>query len=84
MIHGHIQGDGSSLVDVPFPPHGLGDAAPLTRGLTNGTVLDGRIGVHEIVDGRLQFRMIKGTMTERERKSIQQNLNIEQRGFQKP
>lgn len=59
----------------------LGDAQPLTRGLTNGTVLDNRLGVHEMVNGVLQFRMIDGKMSGQERRDMQQNLNAEQRIF---
>jgi len=56
----------------------LGDAQPLTKGLTNGTVIGNRLGVHEEADGTAQFRMIDGRMTPVEQKDIQQNLNDQQ------
>jgi hypothetical protein len=84
VIHGHIPGDSATLVDVPSGSHRTGDAQPLRVGLTNGTVLEDRIGVHEIDNGQLQFRMIQGEMTSDEKYAIQKNLNLEQREFQKP
>jgi hypothetical protein len=50
--------------------------------MTNGTVTpDGRLGVHEMVSGKLQFRMIDGILTKTEMNQIQQNLNTEQKLF---
>jgi hypothetical protein len=84
VIHSHIPGDGESLADIPKGDHKAGDAQSLRQGMPNGTVLRDRIGVHEIVDGRLQFRMIEGKMTYDERRQIQKNLNIEQKEFERP
>lgn len=69
------------MQDDPQRGRSLGDSQPLTKGLTNGTVLGNRLGVHEVVNGTLQFRMIDGTMTSQERRDMQQNLNDEQRIF---
>jgi hypothetical protein len=61
---------------------GLGDAQPLSKGLTNGTVMGDRLGVHEIVNGQVQFRMIDGKMTSQEQRDMQQNLNDQQKLLQ--
>jgi RHS repeat-associated protein len=80
-IHGHIPGQSEGMQDNTQRGRGLGDAQSLTRGLPMGTVLERRLGVHEVVNGVLQFRMIDGRMTRTERRDIQQNLNQEQRIF---
>jgi hypothetical protein len=66
------------MQDDPQQGRSLGDAQPLKFGLTNGTVMGDRLGVHEEVNGELQFRMIDGQLTPEEEYDIQQNLNIEQ------
>ena len=81
VIHGHIPGQSEGMQDDTKGGRSLGDAQPLTKGLTNGTVLENRLGVHEMVNGVLQFRMIDGKMTGQERRDMQQNLNAEQRIF---
>lgn len=81
VIHGHIPGQSQGMQDDPQRGRSLGDSQPLTKGLTNGTVLGNRLGVHEAVGGVLQFRMIDGTMTSQERRDMQRNLNDEQRIF---
>ena len=81
VIHGHIPGQSQGMQDDPQRGRSLGDSQPLTKGLTNGTVLGNRLGVHEVVNGTLQFRMIDGTMTSQERRDMQRNLNDEQRIF---
>ena len=60
----------------------LGDAQPLSKGLTNGTVMGDRLGVHEIANGQVQFRMIDGRMTSQEQRDMQQNLNDQQKLLQ--
>jgi hypothetical protein len=81
VIHGHIPGQSQGMQDDTQRGRSLGDSQPLTRGLTNGTVMGNRLGVHEAVGGVLQFRMIDGKMTSQERRDIQRNLNDEQRIF---
>jgi hypothetical protein len=81
VLHGHIPGQSEGMQDDTRGGRSLGDAQPLTKGLTNGTVLDNRLGVHEAVNGVLQFRMVDGRMTSTERRDIQRSLNQEQRIF---
>ena len=59
---------------------GLGDAQPLTVGKPNITVSAdaNREGVHEIENGVVQFRMIRGSMTGKEVKDIQISLDRQQ------
>ncbi|MDR0779078.1 MAG: hypothetical protein LBF16_00060, partial [Pseudomonadales bacterium] len=59
-----------------------GDAQPLSKGLTNGTVMGDRLGVHEISNGTVQFRMIDGKMTPQEQRGMQRNLNDQQKLLQ--
>jgi len=80
VIHGHLEASG--LVDIA----GIGDAGPLrTKGLPNAAVSsDGkRIGVTEIVDGQVQFRMIQGKMNNMEIRLKQDRVDIQQSFFQK-
>jgi RHS repeat-associated protein len=81
VLHSHIPGRDEGMQD-DASHHSLGDTQPLTKGLTNGTVMGDRLGVHEQVDGKLQFRMIDGKMTHQERRDMQRNLNEEQKLFQ--
>jgi hypothetical protein len=62
---------------------GYGDSQPLTVGLPNVVVSDDRVGVREIDGGRLQHRMLRGTLSNEEENAIQQNLNKEQKKFQR-
>lgn len=88
VIHGHIPGEDGSLVSVT----GEGDAQPLTQGLTNGVVLHPRLGVWEIKDGRVRFRMIAGRMsvsrgsndTDSEATEMQDRVNQAQPYFYAP
>ena len=79
VLHGHIPDRDKGMQDDTDHGRSLGDAQPLTKGLTNGTVMDNRLGVHEEADGVAQFRMIDGKMTPVEEKGIQQNLNDQQK-----
>lgn len=78
VLHGHIPGRDKGMQDSTNRGRSLGDAQPITKGLTNGTVMDNRLGVHEEIKGVVQFRMIDGKMTPVEQKDIQQNLNDQQ------
>ncbi|MCW0216718.1 MAG: RHS repeat-associated core domain-containing protein, partial [Prosthecobacter sp.] len=71
VIHGHINGRTDGVISPA-------DAAPLKHGLPNGVVSEGRVGVTEIVGGRLQFRMLDGRMTQREAKELQKSLDRQQ------
>ena len=80
VIHGH---ETDSMVDqAPLGDSGV----PVVNGLPNVTVSnDGkREGVHEIENGRVQFRMIRGSMSDSEQKAIQSNLNQAQTIFNPP
>jgi hypothetical protein len=41
-----------------------------------------RLGVHEISNGTVQFRMIDGKMTPQEQRGMQRNLNDQQKLLQ--
>lgn len=71
VIHGHIDGGTDGFISPS-------DAAPLLQGFPNGVVSEGRVGVTEIVNGRLQFRVLQGRMTSRESRGLQQSLNRQQ------
>jgi len=78
VVHGHLAESG--LVDKA----GIGDAGPLKAGgIPNAAVSsDGRrVGVTEVVNGKVQFRMIEGRMTPTEVRLKQQNLNTQQTFF---
>jgi RHS repeat-associated protein len=72
VIHGHIDGRSDGVISPA-------DAAPLKHGLPNEVVSEGRVGVTEIVSGRLQFRMLDGRMTQREARELQRSLDRQQR-----
>ena len=72
VIHGHIDGQSDGVVSPA-------DAAPVAHGLPNGVVSTGRVGVTEINNGRLQFRMLKGRMTSHESTYLQRSLDKQQR-----
>lgn len=77
VLHGHVTESG--MMDKS----GIGDAGPLREGLPNGAVSsDGiRVGVTELVNGRLQFRMVKGRMTDEEIRMKRSNLSAQQELF---
>lgn len=81
VMHSHIPGRSAGVQDDPQGGRSLGDSQSLTRGLTNGVVIGNRLGVHENVNGTLQFRMIDGTMTRQEQRDMQRNLDDKQRIF---
>ena len=78
VLHSHIPGQDKGMQDSTNRGRSLGDAQPIPKGLTNRTVMGNRLGVHEEVNGVVQFRMIDGKMTPVEQKDIQQNLNDQQ------
>ncbi len=83
VIHGHITNRSDGMIDDVKGP---GDAQSLTlrKPMPNYTVSEGRVGVHEVVHGRLQFRMLEGTLSKHEIESLKTNLNREQQLFLRP
>lgn len=77
VIHGHIDGVTNGVVSPR-------DARPLQSGLPNGVVSEGRVGVTELVNGRLQFRMLQGKMGPREVRELQKSLDNQQEQFMTP
>lgn len=72
VMHGHVN---PTMVDQP----GLGDSqAPLDVGLPNVAVTGenrARVGVREIEGGKLQHRMLRGTMSSSEVEAIQRHMD---------
>lgn len=73
VIHGHIDGRSDGVVSPA-------DARPLAQGLPNGVVSEGRVGVTELVNGRLQFQMLEGRMSVHESDALQKSLDKQQLG----
>lgn len=78
VVHGHIDSKSDGIVS---DRKAGGDFNALHQNLPNGVVSLGRVGVSEIVNGQLQFRMISGVMTENEIGREQQNLDRVQEDF---
>ena len=79
VLHGHVDGQQEGVTSD-------GDAAPLLSKVLprpNGVVSEGRVGVTELVGGRLRFRMLEGEMRADESKDMQFNLNQQQKEFDK-
>ena len=75
VIHGHPDVDPSGI-DSP------GDAnAPLNYNKPNYVVTKGRVGVTELVGGKIRVRMVKGKMTRKERRALQKNINKQQKNY---
>ncbi|WP_115559879.1 MULTISPECIES: RHS repeat domain-containing protein [Xanthomonas] len=74
VVHGHIDGRSDGVISPA-------DASPLKSNLPNGVVSTGRVGVTELIQGRLQFRMLEGKMTQHEAKAQQRNLDRQQGQF---
>jgi len=73
VMHGHIDGRSDGVVS---DTRGIGDfGALMSPGIPNVVVSLGRVGVSELASGNLQFRMIEGSMTPREVRLQQENLN---------
>lgn len=90
-MHGHVPDKGDGFVDDLSSTSGLGDSQtlnlhtpiPMATVTKNGKNEPYLIGVHEIVNGRLQFRAPVGSMTPKQRSQIQRNLDEEQKKFYK-
>lgn len=74
VVHGHIDGRSDGVISPA-------DASPLKSNLPNGVVSTGRVGVTEMIQGRLQFRMLEGKMSQHEAKEQQRNLDRQQGQF---
>ena len=93
-VHNHRPGHTRGFIDENIANGGYGDSSALALSnpipmLTVARPIEGSfkgqdvIGVHEMVGGRLQFRVPRGAMTDRERDEIQRNLDRAQRKFYK-
>lgn len=93
-VHNHRPGHTRGFVDENMANGGYGDSSALAHSnpipmLTVARPTEGPfrgedvIGVHEMVNGQLIFRVPRGAMTDRERAAIQRNLDRAQRKFYK-
>jgi RHS repeat-associated protein len=84
-IHRHIEGVTQGMDTEPSINGGWGDSGTLSgRNPRPMYVLyDTRVGVRELVNGRLQFRMVRGTMDSTERNLVLSDLNREQLKFRR-
>ncbi|WP_213946995.1 hypothetical protein [Luteibacter sp. dw_328] len=73
FVLGHI--DGSDRGAASKGLQSDADASPLSQGLPNIAESLGRAGAWELVDGRLQMRMLVGKMTHTEQLQVQKDLN---------
>jgi RHS repeat-associated protein len=82
-IHRHLEGVTQGMDTDTRANGGWGDSQSLSTSNSRPMyVLHGdRIGVRELTGGKLQFRMVTGTMSLEERRLVQQDLNQEQRMF---
>lgn len=85
--HGHPDDDSDGMIDDwnPLPKSApvIGDVGSLLRPdpMPMATVSRGRIGWHQLEDGRLQFMYPSGALTNREVDAIQMRLNQQQSLF---
>jgi hypothetical protein len=84
-IHRHIEGVTRGMDTEPGLNGGWGDSQllggsnPRPMYVIHGT----RVGVRELVNGRLQFRMVRGAMDSMERNLVLGDLNREQLKFRR-
>jgi hypothetical protein len=82
VLHGHIDGRSAGFIDETDPnsPYARGDsqALQMRRPIPNYPVSNGRVGVQEVVNGRLQFRTVTGELSHFEGLFMQLNLNRKQ------
>ncbi len=91
LTHGHIDDgpkgwDGrpirsDGMVDAPMENKGFGDAVALQIPMPMATVSEGKVGWHVMENGQLRFMYPAGALTTDQIKSIQANLNREQKKF---
>ncbi|HEX8585235.1 MAG TPA: RHS repeat-associated core domain-containing protein [Allosphingosinicella sp.] len=79
--HAHVDGQSGGMVDQT---RGLGDSQSVSKGLPNYVGSEGRLGVRELIGGRLQHRMVQGSLSKEERREMLRNLNRQQRSFLLP
>lgn len=91
-VHGHIPGQNLFADNLQKSPYGDTETLSLSRPFPMATVARPRegiykdqnvIGVHEMVNGRLQFRAPLGALSDDDRKRIQANLDRSQQKFYK-
>jgi hypothetical protein len=93
-VHNHRPGHTRGFIDENITNGGYGDSSALALSnpipmLTVARPTEGPfrgedvIGVHEMVNGQLIFRVPRGAMTDQERAEIQRNLDRAQRKFYK-
>lgn len=73
VIHGHPEESG---IDGPADAN-----APLNYNKPNYVVTKGRVGVTELVGGKIRVRMVSGKMTPTERRALQKNINSQQSNY---
>ncbi|WP_165973545.1 hypothetical protein [Luteibacter rhizovicinus] len=61
-----------------------GDSRVLAAGYVLFIVSGERVSILEVADGRLQFRMIEGSMTQEEQSNVLGFLNDEQKYLDRP
>jgi len=77
VLHSHVEGTAKGLQSD-------GDSDPLRSNLPNAAEYGGRVAAWEIVEGRLQVRMLDGKMTRDEHDDLQHDLDRQQvKWFQK-
>ena len=85
--HGHPDGDSDGMIDDRNPSQKpdpvVGDVGSLLRPepMPMATVSKGRIGWHQLENGRLQFMYPSGTLEKHEVEEIQKKLNLQQSLF---
>lgn len=91
-VHGHIPGQNLFADNLHKSPYGDTETLSLARPFPMATVAQPKegiykgqnvIGVHEMVNGRLQFRAPMGALSDEDRKRIQANLDRSQQKFYK-
>lgn len=91
-VHGHIPGKNLFADNLEVSAYGDTETLSLARPFPMATVAQPRegiyqgqnvVGVHEMVNGRLQFRVPMGALSDDDRKRIQANLDRSQQKFYK-
>jgi RHS repeat-associated protein len=89
VSHGHIDSGRNAsdgMVDAPSrsTPYGDTQSLALPQPIPTATVSQGQVGWHEIRNGQLQFTTPIGAVTRSQQRTLQRNLNREQRLFRAP
>ena len=86
LEHGHIDGTSLGMADDWNPVqklHGDVDSLLGNNPLPMATVSEGRLGWHQLENGRLQFVAPAGRLSPKDAEVIQQNLDVQQLLFQR-